>query len=202
MTRRLALSFLLLTAAWPSRAETLQARLQSKLDELHRAAEFPGATVGVALLDGHLISVSTGLADVEHKTALRPNDLMLAGSTGKTFASAVILLAIQERKLSLDDRVEKWLGSEPWYPRLPNAHDLTLRMLMNHSSGIAEHVLDPQFLAALHHDPDKIWKPAELVAYILDKPPLFPAGQGWSYADTNYILAAMVFEKATGRRYY
>jgi D-alanyl-D-alanine carboxypeptidase len=133
---------------------------------------------------------------------MRPDDLMLAGSSGKTFASAVILMAVQDGALSLDDRLRKWLGSESWFTRLPNANDLTIRMLMTHSSGIPEHVLDRAFIAALHAEPDKNWKPAELIGYIFDKPPLFPAGKGWSYADTNYILAAMAFEKATGRRYY
>ena len=51
-------------------------------------------------------------------------------------------------------------------------------------------------------DPDRVWRPAELVAYVLGGEPLFPPGQGWSYADTNYILLGMIIEKCTGRTYY
>lgn len=59
----------------------LRASLQTKLDELHRSASFPGATIGFVLPDGRSGSVSAGLADVENKFALKPTDRMLAGST-------------------------------------------------------------------------------------------------------------------------
>ncbi len=180
----------------------LRASLQAKLNELHQAASFPGATLGFVLPDGRSGSVSVGLADVEKGIPLKPTDLMLAGSIGKTYVSAVTLQAVQEGKLDLDAKIERWFGSDPWFPRLPNAKDITLRMLMNHSSGIPEHVLDKKFIAAIRKDPDRIWKPEELIAYVLDAKPLFPAGQGWSYADTNYILVGMIFERVTKKTVY
>ena len=180
----------------------LRASLQAKLNELHQAASFPGATIGFVLPDGRSGSVSAGLADVENKIPLKPTDRMLAGSIGKTYVAAVILQAVQEGKLDLDAKIERWFGSEAWFARLPNAKDITLRMLMNHSSGIPEHVLDKTFIAAMKKDPDRIWRPEELIAYILDAKPLFPAGQGWSYADTNYILAGMIFERVTKKTVY
>src|SRR5512144_141888 len=60
----------------------LRASLQATLNELHKAASFPGATIGFVLPDGRSGSVSTGLADVENKIALKPTDRMLAGSIG------------------------------------------------------------------------------------------------------------------------
>jgi D-alanyl-D-alanine carboxypeptidase len=75
-------------------------------------------------------------------------------------------------------------------------------MLMNHSSGIPEHVLNKDFIAAMKKDPDRIWKPEELIAYILDAKPLFAAGQGFSYADTNYILVGMIYERVTRKTVY
>jgi D-alanyl-D-alanine carboxypeptidase len=176
--------------------------LRATLDRLSGPDKLQGISAAVIKPDGTIIAAASGLADREAKIPMRPADRMLAGSVGKMFVSAVILLAIQDGALKLDDPVKRWLGDQPWYARVPNANDITLRMLMTHSSGIPEHVLDKQFIAAMHADPDKIWKPEELVSYILDKPALFPAGRDWSYADTNYILAAMMFEKATGRRYY
>ncbi|MFY9572299.1 MAG: serine hydrolase domain-containing protein, partial [Blastocatellia bacterium] len=143
-----------------------------------------------------------GLADVENKIPLKPTDRMLAGSIGKTYAAAVMLQLVQEGQVKLDSKVDRWFGKEAWFPRLPNARDLTLRMLMNHSSGIPEHVLNKDFIAAMKKDPDRIWKPEELIAYILDSKPLFAAGQGWSYADTNYILVGMIFERVTKRTLY
>ncbi len=182
--------------------DRLRQLIEAKLVELHKAAEFPGATVGFVLPDGRSASVSVGMADLERKTQLTPKDRMLAGSIGKTFASAVTLQVAAEGKINLDDRLERWFGREPWFARLPNAREITLRMLMNHTSGIPEHVLDEKFIAALRADPDKVWKPEELIAYVLDKKPLFAAGKGWSYADTNYILVGMVFERVTRKNLY
>ncbi|MEK6323906.1 MAG: serine hydrolase domain-containing protein [Acidobacteriota bacterium] len=164
----------------------LRAALQVKLTALHAAGSFPGATLGFVLPDGRSGSVSVGLADVDNKIALRPTDRMLAGSIGKTYVAAVMLQLVQEGKVNLDAKIERWFGSDAWFPRLPNAKDITLRMLMNHSSGIPEHVLNKDFIAAMRKDPDRVWKPDELIAYIMDAKPLFAAGQGWSYADTNY----------------
>ncbi|HKA17292.1 MAG TPA: serine hydrolase domain-containing protein [Blastocatellia bacterium] len=177
-------------------------RLKTKLNESHQAASFPGATIGFVLPDGRSGSVSVGLADVEQKTALRPSDRMLAGSIGKTYVSAVMLQLVEEGKINLDTKIERWFAGDPWFPRLPNAKDITLRMLMNHSSGIPEHVLNKNFIAAMRKDPDRIWKPEELLTYILDAKPLFAAGKGWSYADTNYILVGMIFERSTKKTVY
>ncbi len=120
----------------------------------------------------------------------------------RKYASAVTLQLVEERRLNLDDRIETWLGKEPWFARLPDARDITLRMLMNHTSGIPEHVLNKEFITTLRRQPDKIWKPEELIAYILDAKPHFEAGKGWFYADTNYILVGMIFERVTGQTVY
>lgn len=180
----------------------LRNRVQSKLDEVRAAASFPGATVGFVLADGRSASVSTGLSDIENKTALAPSDLMPAGSIGKTYFAAATLQLVQEGKLKLDEKIERWLASESWFDRLPNAKDITLRMLMNHTSGIPEHVLNKDFLAALIANPDRVWKPEELIAYIFDSKPLFQAGKGWSYADTNYIIVGIIVEKVIRKSFY
>lgn len=75
-------------------------------------------------------------------------------------------------------------------------------MLMSHRTGIPEHVLLPEFLGDVRKQPDKIWKGKELVAYILDKEPLFPAGEKFAYADTNYILVGMIIERITRNDFY
>jgi D-alanyl-D-alanine carboxypeptidase len=152
--------------------------------------------------NGRATTISIGTADLENKIELNPRDRMLAGSIGKTFVSAVTLKLVETGAIKLDQKIETWLGREPWFSRLPNARDITLRMLMNHSSGVPEHVLHKDFLKALREQPDKVWKPEELVAYILDTKPLFEAGKGWSYADTNYILVGMIFERVNGKTVY
>jgi D-alanyl-D-alanine carboxypeptidase len=178
----------------------LQNRIHAKLQEMHAAADFPGLTAGYVLADGRVLSVAAGYAD--KKIGLRPKDRMLSGSIGKTYVAAVALQLVSENSLVLDEKISHWLGTETWFKRLPNARDITVRMLMNHSSGIPEHVLMPEFLNAVRISPGRVWKPVELLAYVFDKAPLFAAGQDWSYADTNYIVLGMILEKITGNSYY
>ncbi len=182
--------------------QRLRANVQAKLDELHRNAEFPGATVGFILADGRFASVSTGLADVENKTPLQPTDKMLAGSIGKTYFAAVVMQLVQEGKLHLDEKIEKWFGRDKWFARLPNAKEITVKMLMNHTSGLAEYYELKGFMNTLRTKPDLVFTPEILVECVLDSQPLFRAGQGWAYADTNYILVGMIAERITKKSLY
>jgi D-alanyl-D-alanine carboxypeptidase len=181
---------------------TLKTALQLKLDEWHKAGSFPGATLGVVLPSGESFGLAVGFSDRETRTAMKPTDRMPAGSVGKTFAAATALQLIKEGKIGLDDKIEKYLGHEQWFPRLPNAKDITVRQLMNHTSGLVRYEFKEQFTKDLTANPDKVWKPAELVAYLLDEKAPFEAGKGWDYSDTNYIVLGMIIEKVTGRKFY
>ena len=180
----------------------LKAALQLKLDEWHKAGNFPGATLGVVLANGESFGLAVGFSDRDAKTPMKPTDRMLAGSVGKTFAAATALQLVKEGKIGLDDKIEKYLGREPWFARLPNAKDITVRQLMNHTSGLVRYEFKEQFTKDLTANPEKVWKPAELVAYLLDEKPPFEAGKGWDYSDTNYIVLGMIIEKVTGRKFY
>jgi D-alanyl-D-alanine carboxypeptidase len=183
-----------------SLARILQ-KMQAGLDEARLSSKFPGATVGFVLPDGRAASVSTGFADLETKTRLKPSDRLLAGSIGKTFVAAVTLKLVEEGKLTLDEKIERWLGNESWFARLPNAKEITLRMLLNHSSGIRNHV-DDGFVKALFKGSGRDIKYEEIIARVLDKKPLFAAGKGFNYSDTNYILVGLIVERVTGKTLY
>ncbi len=180
----------------------LQQKLQAGLNEWHKAGKFAGATLGVCLADGNCFGLATGFSDLEKKTPMKPTDIMAAGSVGKTYAAAVALQLVKEGKINLDDRVEKYLGKEVWFARLPNAKDITVRQLMNHTSGLVRYEFKDQFTKDLTANPDKVWRPEELVAYLLDEKAPFEAGKGWDYSDTNYIVLGMIIEKVTGKKFY
>ncbi|MFO0848488.1 MAG: serine hydrolase domain-containing protein [Gemmataceae bacterium] len=201
MTRAAALLLLLVSplAAEPPDLAPLREKVQTKLDALRAENGFPGASVAVAFADGRTLAATTGFADPDAKTPLTPADRILAGSVGKTFVSAVLLQLVEEGKVGLDDKLSKWLGEEAWFARLPNGGDLTVRHCLHHATGLPEYFEGKGFETAIKADPDREWKPAELLAYVLDVKPLFAAGKGWAYADTNYILVGMVAEKATGK---
>ncbi|HEX6135578.1 MAG TPA: serine hydrolase domain-containing protein [Longimicrobiales bacterium] len=197
-----------LTAQTGTGPAAVRSRVQAVLDSLHAHGRFAGATAGVVLADGTSFGVAVGESDSVANVPMRPTDRMLAGSVGKTFFAALALQLVHEGRIALDDPLSKYLGSEPWWldengnARLPNGHDITLRMLMNHTSGIVRYEFDPDFTAEFTRDPYRVWKPAEQIAYVLDTEPPFAAGQGWDYSDTNYILLGLVIEKVTGRSAY
>lgn len=197
-----ALAFSQAAPAVAADSPALRAKLQAVIDEWRKAGKFPGATVGVALADGGSFGLATGVSDSAAKTSMKPTDLMLSGSVGKTYAAAVAMQLVREGKFALDDHIEKYLGSEPWFARLPNAKDITIRQLMSHTSGLVRYEFKDQFTKDLTAGPDKVWKPRELIAYILDTQAPFKAGEGWDYSDTNYIVLGMIMEKVTGRKFY
>jgi D-alanyl-D-alanine carboxypeptidase len=181
---------------------TLPERLQEKLNAWHAAGKFPGATVGVALADGKSFGLAVGYSNLSARRAMTADDLLLQGSVGKTYVAAVALQLIHEGKIGLDDKIEKWLGREKWFARLPNSRDITVRMLMNHTSGLVRYEFKEQFAIDLTRQPDKVWRPEELIAYLLDTSAPFAAGKGWDYSDTNYIVLGIIIERATNSTYY
>ena len=177
-------------------------RLQIALDSLRVVSKAPGMTLGVALPDGRVLALASGMADTARRVPLRPHDLMLAGSVGKTFFAALALALVHEGRLQLDAPISTWLGSEPWFARLPNGPAITVRMLMNHTSGLVRYEFKEAFTRDLTASPDRVWRPEELVAYLLDEAAPFEAGKGWDYSDTNYIVLAMILERITGKPAY
>jgi CubicO group peptidase (beta-lactamase class C family) len=149
---RLALASLLLAGSAAAqqpqpvhRPDPVAERLQRTLDSLRSVSGSPGITLGVALPDGRVLGLASGMSDTARRTPLEPDDLLLAGSVGKTFFAALALSLVQEGGLSLDAPISTWLGSEPWFARLPNGAAITVRMLMNHTSGLVRYEFKETF---------------------------------------------------------
>jgi D-alanyl-D-alanine carboxypeptidase len=186
-------------------ASDLKGQLQAALDSLQKQYGFPGATAAYVLKDGKVGVAATGVADLESGVPMTVQSRMLSASIGKTFVAATAVALSHEGALDLDAPISRWLGDRPWFRRLPNHATITLRHLLNHTSGIADHV----HLASFASELSRKWRsagnpfsPEDLIRFTLDLPPLFDAGKGWAYSDTGYILIGLVIEKATGRSYY
>jgi D-alanyl-D-alanine carboxypeptidase len=159
------------------------------------AAGAPGAAARVR--DEHAVTqAARGVADLRSGRRMRPGLNYRAGSVTKSFVATVVLQLVAEGRLSLSDTVERWLPGI-----LPYGGQVTIRQLLNHTSGVPENSLEP--LVILYTFPDgrsRAWTPRELVALIADQPPDFPPGTAWSYSNTGYVLAGMIVEAATGRK--
>lgn len=182
------------------RAELLN-NFQLKLDSLKAETGFPGATVKIIINDAQF-QLASGFADIEKGILMEPNDRMFTGSVGKTFVAAVALQLVDERRIDMDNLISEYFGKEEWLNRIPNGRDITIRMLMNHTGGLPRYVLKDKFWNDFNNDVDKVWSPVELLSYIFDDNPVHPAGKGWSYSDTNYIILGMIIENVCGDTYY
>lgn len=128
--------------------------------------------------------------------ALTPDNLFEIGSITKSFTSTIILQLQTEGKLSLNDTLGKWL---PQYPQWKN---VTLRQLLNMTSGIPNYSDDPVFLKELYGNLGRHWTNQELLTYAHpDQPIKINKDNQFDYCNSNYILAALVIEKATEDTY-
>lgn len=183
-------------------SSSLTARLDVELDRWRSEAGVPGATLGVVLADDSAIELAAGLSDPARRTRMRPDDLMLAGSTGKTFFAALAVQLVESGHLDLDAPIRRYLGDRPWFGRVAHSRAITVRHLMTHTSGLVRYEMNPRFTSALIADPDRSWSPEEEVAFLFDTPAPFEPGSGWEYSDTNYIVLGMILEQLVGGSLY
>lgn len=176
--------------------------LQARLDSLTGNRIVPGATLSVRFGDGTNISLASGLADVEKKIPMKPDDLMFSGSVGKTYVAAVILKLYEQGLIDLKAKVISILKDTDWFLRIGNAPDITVEMLLNHTAGIPEYVYHKELWEAIKENPDKVWSVEERLSYIINDPPANPPGEGWAYSDSHYLILGLIIEKVTGRSYY
>ncbi|MEV5266788.1 serine hydrolase domain-containing protein [Streptomyces werraensis] len=151
-------------------------------------------------------TATAGVGNLRTERPRSPHDRYRVGSITKTFVATVLLQLEAEGRLSLDDTVDSWL------PGLVsgNGHDgtrITLRQLLNHTSGIYNYTADEDFGRTyfleegfFEHRYDTL-APEELVRVAMSHEPDFAPGAGWNYSNTNYVLAGLVIEKSTGRPY-
>jgi D-alanyl-D-alanine carboxypeptidase len=177
---------------------TAGARVEAK-PRLKRVAEslvahgVPGAVVVVRDQAG-VRGYAAGYANVAAKQRMTPQAGFRIGSLTKTFVATVMLQLAGEGRLGLDDTVERWLPG-----LVPGGVQITLRQLLNHSSGIYNYTDDQSFWASERLQPRRVWAPEELVRTATAHPPLFAPGTSWSYSNTNYIVLGLVVESVTQR---
>jgi D-alanyl-D-alanine carboxypeptidase len=161
-----------------------------------RAVVAAGSPGVIALVnDGHKLRLdAAGVADTQSRRAMRPTDRYRAGSTAKSFVSTVALQLVADGRLSLSDTVERWLPGI-----LPYGDRVSVRQLLNLTSGVPDNQ-GPVQAEWLKGNMTRAWSPRELVALVAGQKPDFAPGTSWAYSNTNYVLAGMIIERATGHR--
>jgi CubicO group peptidase (beta-lactamase class C family) len=116
------------------------------------------------------------------------------GAVAIWYVSVLLLRLVDQKKVSLDDKLSKWL------PEVPNSDRVTLRQLAQMTSGYVDYVIgNTEFEKALYEDPFRQWEPDQLLGFATSRPLLYEPGTNWNYAHTNYVLLGEALEKATGK---
>ncbi len=182
-------------AAAPSKPRT-DAPLQQQLDDLVRAPGGPPGAIAVLRVDGHTRVVRAGVADLVSGRRPDLDDHMRIASTAKAFSGAVALSLVDRGTLRLDDTLGRRL------PRLPRAWAaVTLRQLLNHTSGLPDYSQSPAFLKILLADPRHRFDSRRLLDFVAGEPLRFPPGTRYQYSNSDNIAVALMAEAATGTPY-
>jgi len=178
----------------PDAAAALRERLQVTLDRVRAKLAIPGASVTILFPDGTSWTGVSGLADVGAKRPVSPGTAFAFASISKTFTSAVILQLVGEGRLNLTDPVAPLL---PAGLPIKLNRAITVRMLLDHTSGLADYFLNPKIDGLLQRDPTRAWTAADALRFV--GKPLSPPGRSFHYANTNYLLLGLIAERVTGK---
>ncbi len=157
----------------------------------------PGATVYIQNSEGEVCNAGLGLADVENTIAMRADTKVRVASISKTFLATVVLQLWEENKLDIDHLMSQYLP-DSIVGMFPYGNDVTLRQLLNMTSGIYDFE-DMEFIYMLLDDPLYPWTPYELLYHAVHSSSSQHEEPGieFHYTNTNYILLAMIVEEVT-----
>ena len=135
---------------------------------------------------------ATGVTEQDPDVRVEPDMLYGFGSITKTFVAAMVLQLVEENRLGLEDRLDRWLET---YPNIDPS--VTVRQLLNHSSGLGGSIRSDRFWSDVLANPNRIWAPEEVLRYA-GRPSAAP-GDGRHYSNTNYLLLGLIIEAVTGK---
>ena len=180
----------LLAAALPATAKTPSEKAAALLNGLIKTND-PGLAVLVAQDGKILFEKGCGLADRERHVPVSPQTTFLIASITKQFTAAAILKLQEEGKLSVDDKLSKYI------PDFPRGNEVTLRHLLTHTSGIHSYTEKPGFL----NDMTNATTTEAIIEAMKKDPYDFDPGTKWRYDNAGYRLLGYIVEKVSGQSY-
>ena len=175
-------------------------KYQKVLDDM-TGSGVPGVMMTIRDNEGSVWSGTSGKADLASNINMAPCHITRVGSTVKTFTAVTVLLLQEEGKLSIDDKISSYL-TKAYLQDLANAGQLTIRQLLQHSSGLYNYILNARFQTASLNDLPRVWEPEELLSYARGKTAEFRPGTDVQYSNTNYILLGDIIEAIEGKPFY
>jgi D-alanyl-D-alanine carboxypeptidase len=174
----------------------IRERLQAALDRGREELAAPGIAAAVLFPDGRIWVGTSGVADLASGRPLTEETPFAVASISKTFLAAEFMALVGEGRIDLDASVAGLLPGVVLGTRPIDAR-ITVRQLLDHTSGLRDYLVDAKLDKATRADPTKVWTPAMALAYV--GKPLAPPGAGYHYSNTNYVLLGLIAERVTGR---
>lgn len=178
----------------PTRAEirdaTVRAQLDAELVAVRARLGIPGVSVTIIFRDGSAWTGTSGRADVAGKVDVAPGTAFALASISKTYTAALVLDLVGDGKIVLDRPARTYLPGSALDKRI------TVRQLLEHTSGLDDYFLNPQIDKALLADRDAAWSVRRTLKYV--GKPYFPPGRGYHYSNTNYLYLGLIAEQVTG----
>jgi len=174
----------------------LDQELQETLDSMRTVLGAKSLSAAIQTADEDIWAHAVGVSSVNPPADVTTDDAFLIGSVAKTLTSACVLQLADEGILNLDDSLYHWLPAIPYVDST-----ITIRQLLNHTSGLYEVLSHPDHQDSLLADLSRIWTAEEFIGHFIS-PPQFQPGTSWGYCNTNYFLLSMIIEEATGNPFY
>ena len=170
----------------------VRAKVDAAAAEVLAKTGVPSAQVGIVV--GGKIVLATAYGDARLKPDVKATAEMKypVGSISKQFTATAMLLLVEDGRVSLDDTVSKW------FPELTRANEVTIREILSHTSGYEDYAPQDYTIPLWVAPAD----PLKLVHLWAEKPLDFDPGTQWQYSNTNFVLAALIVEKASGMPYW
>lgn len=168
-----------------------QQKMATVVQDAMDKGNIPGIIVGVWSGNKEWI-LAKGVSDIATGNPMQQTMNVRIGSITKSITATVILQLVDEGRLALDDPVSSYVAG------IPNGDAISIRQLLNMSSGLVGYTEVGNFEYQMTHDPLKAWTPDELIALGISQNPKFAPGQGFYYSNTNYVILGKIIEKVTG----
>lgn len=173
------------------RAIAVRTILQRTLDQSRARLGVPGVSVTIIFRDGSSWTGTSGMADVAEGASVGPETAFAIASVSKTYTAALILSLAGDGAIDLDAPALTYI------PEAAIDKRITVRQLLDHTSGLDDYFLHVPIDKALQAEPEAFWSVRRTLKYV--GKPYFAPGTGWRYSNTNYLYLGLIAERVTGQ---
>lgn len=175
-------------------AGTLEGQLEGELLQVINEMGIPGLQLTIILEDVEY-NLALGTMDYQREHAITSEHILRMGSVSKVYTAVLVMKLVEAGHLGLDDSIDQW------FPKIPHANQITIRQLLNHTSGISNYTENIWFQLETVSSSKRFFTTDDLLNYLVEGKPDFSPGEEYRYSNSNYLLLGLIAEKSTGIPY-